>query len=300
MSQTLNSRSLTAFIPAAFVFLWSTGFIGAKYGLPYAEPFTFLFIRMVITSALLYVGIIALRKSWPVGWKLNAHVAISGILVHVGYLGAIFSAISLGMPAGLCALVAGLQPILTAFLARPMLGEKVNPRQWIGLILGLLGIFLVLGEKANLSNPDQIFNGFGWDAILFAVVGLFGITLGALYQKRYCTTMPMLSGTFVQYAAASVAYGLLAYGFETMDVQWTLEFSLAMGWLVIALSIGAITLLMIMIKEGEAAKVASFFYLVPPATALEAYFLFDEKMGGAALLGLFITSFGVALAVRKK
>jgi drug/metabolite transporter (DMT)-like permease len=289
----------TKLIPALFVLLWSTGFIGAKYGLPYAEPFTFLFVRMVITSSVLLLAIFLFKKRWPDSWRLSGHVAVSGILVHCGYLGGIFSAIALGMPSGLAALIAGLQPLLTAFAAAPILGERVSARQWIGLILGLCGITLVLSEKISLQT-DSFFSGFGWDALAFAFIAVFSITASSLYQKRFCTTMPMVSGTFIQYSAASVVYGLVAYSFETMQIQWTGEFILALTWLVFALSIGAISLLMLMIKQGAASKVASLFYLVPPAAVIEAYFLFDEQLGIAALLGLAVTSIGVALAIKSR
>lgn len=295
----LTKTAWTALIPVLFVFLWSTGFIGAKYGLPYAEPFTFLFVRMALTSALLLLAIIFLKKSWPSSWRLSGHVAVSGILVHCGYLGGIFSAIALGMPSGLAALIAGLQPLLTAFAAYPLLGERVTSKQWTGLVLGLIGIGLVLSEKIS-GQTDSLFSGFGWDAIVFALIAVFGITASSLYQKKYCTAMPMISGTFIQYGAATLVYGALAIALETMKIQWTTEFILALTWLIFALSIGAISLLMLMIRQGEASKVASLFYLVPPVTAVEAYFLFDERLGLAALIGLGVTSIGVALAVRSK
>lgn len=295
----MKKVSWTALIPALFVFLWSTGFIGAKYGLPYAEPFTFLFVRMVLTCALLFLAILFFKKSWPSSWRLTGHVAVSGILVHCGYLGGIFYAIALGMPSGLAALIAGLQPLLTAFAAYPMLRERVTGKQWIGLVLGLIGIALVLSEKIS-GQTDSLFSGFGWDAVIFALIAVLSITASALYQKRYCTTMPMVSGTFIQYCAAAVFYGIAAYALETMKIQWTTEFILALTWLILALSIGAITLLMLMIKQGAASKVASLFYLVPPVTAIQAYLLFDERLGLAALIGLGITSLGVALAVKSK
>lgn len=295
----MEKVSWTALIPALFVFLWSTGFIGAKYGLPYAEPFTFLFVRMVLTCALLFLAILFFKKSWPSSWRLTGHVAVSGILVHCGYLGGIFYAIALGMPSGLAALIAGLQPLLTAFAAYPMLRERVTGKQWIGLVLGLIGIALVLSEKIS-GQTDSLFSGFGWDAVIFALIAVLSITASALYQKRYCTTMPMVSGTFIQYCAAAVFYGIAAYALETMKIQWTTEFILALTWLILALSIGAITLLMLMIKQGAASKVASLFYLVPPVTAIQAYLLFDERLGLAALIGLGITSLGVALAVKSK
>jgi len=285
------------FIPLLFVFLWSTGFVGAKFGLPYAEPFTFLFVRMVITCAILLIALLVLRKSWPSTWQLSGHVAISGLLIHVGYLGGIFSAINLGMPSGLSALVAGLQPLLTAFAAQTFLNEKVRPTQWLGLIFGIMGVFLVLSEKIDLANGTT-FEGFGMGAVLLAFFAVSSITASSIYQKKHCTAMPLMSGTFIQYLVAAIAYGFLAFGLETMEIQWTGEFIFALFWLIFVPSFGAISLLMWMIKQGAASKVASMFYLVPPVTAVEAFFLFDETLGFFALFGMVIVAFGVFLAVR--
>lgn len=287
----------TNLIPILFVFLWSTGFIGAKFGLPYAEPYTFLLIRLALTSGILLSVLLILRKPWPSSWSLSGHVALSGILIHCCYLGGIFTAIKLGMPSGLAALIAGLQPLLTAFASQPILGERVKMIQWIGLVLGLVGISLVLSEKMDLQSPE-LFGGFGSWAIFAALFAVFGITASSLYQKKFCTTMPMMSGTFIQYLAATFIYAILAFSFDTMHVQWTGEFVFALFWLIFVPSFGGISLLMWMIKQGKASKVASLFYLVPPVTAVEAYFLFGETMGLAALVGLVVASLGVWLAVK--
>ncbi|SCA57110.1 DMT family permease [Candidatus Terasakiella magnetica] len=289
---------MTRYIPILFVFLWSTGFIGAKLGLPFAEPYTFLFIRMTITSAILLVVLLVLKKSWPSSWKLSSHVALSGVLIHCGYLGGVFTAIKLGMPSGLAALIAGLQPLLTAFAAQPVLGEKVKPVQWLGLSLGLAGIVLVLSEKLDLAS-NNLFDGFGPWAVVAAFFAVLSITASSLYQKKYCTDMPLMSGTFIQYCAAALLYSIAAVSFETMAVQWTGQFIFALFWLIFMPSFGAISLLMWMIKQGEASKVASLFYMVPPVTALEAFFLFDETLGLAALIGMAVASLGVWMAVKK-
>lgn len=289
---------MTRFIPALFVFFWSTGFIGAKFGLPYAEPFTFLFIRMILTSAILLVVLLVLKKRWPENWKLSTHVAVSGILIHVGYLGGVFYAISLGLPSGLAALIAGLQPLITALAANPILGERIKTIQWVGLFLGIIGVVLVLSEKLDIQNPGLL-GSFGIAAVFWAFGAVISITASSLYQKKYCTSMPLMSGTFIQYAAATIVYSGLAFGFETMHVNWTGEFFFALFWLIFVPSFGGISLLMWMIKQGAASKVASLFYLVPPLTAIEAYFLFDETLGLAALVGMVVVCIGVALAVRK-
>ncbi|WP_111414738.1 DMT family transporter [Billgrantia lactosivorans] len=299
MSSSANSRldaALLASMPVLFVALWSTGFIGAKFGLPHAEPFTFLFIRFVLTLALLVPLVKLMGSNWPAGWRLRGHIAVSGLLVHAAYLGGVFYGIYLGMPAGLTALLVGLQPLLTATLAGPLLGERITAIQWLGLALGLAGITLVLGSK--LDPGAMQFHGFGLGALACVLVALGGITLGTLYQKRFCTGMPLLSGTVVQYLSAGALLGLGALMLERRDVEWTPTFVLTLGWLVLVLSIAAILLLMALIRRGEASRVASLFYLVPPVTALQAWWLFDERLPPAALFGMAVTILGVVLAAR--
>ncbi len=295
-SSDLKTAGLTI-MPALFVLLWSTGFIGAKFGLPYAEPFTFLFMRFVLTLLLLIPLVIVMGVSWPSSLKLWKNIAISGLLVHGAYLGGVFYGIYLGMPAGLAALLVGLQPLLTAACAGPLLGEKLVRRQWLGLALGLAGISLVLGSQLDIG--ESLFDGFGINALLSVTVALIGISLGTLYQKKYCTSMPLLSGAVIQYLAAGVLLGLGALLFETRQVQWSVTFILTLGWLVLILSIAAILLLMALIKKGEASRVASLFYLVPPVTALQAWWLFDEHIPLLGLLGMLIAIIGVVMVIRK-
>lgn len=285
-----------ATMPLLFVVLWSTGFIGAKFGLPYAEPFTFLFIRCALTLVLLAPLAHWLSGEWPRGVRSWGHIAVSGLLVHGAYLGGVFYGIHLGMPAGLASLLVGLQPLLTAALAGPLLGERLSAYQWLGLALGLVGVALVLGGK--LDPGDTLFQGFGTGALLAVLVALAGITLGTLYQKRHCSGMPLLSGTVVQYLATASLLGIGALLFETRTVTWTPTFVLTLGWLVLVLSIAAILLLMALIRRGEASRVASLFYLVPPVTALEAWWLFDERLPPASLAGMAIAIAGVVLVVR--
>lgn len=283
--------------PVLFVLLWSTGFIGAKFGLPYAEPFTFLFVRFACVLVLLYLLIRLLGERWPSGSLLWFHIAVVGVLVHGVYLGAVFTAIGLGMPAGITALIVGLQPLITAGLARLWLGERIQRRQWLGILLGLVGITLVMSEQLDLGSPGGLFTGFGWAAVLSAFSALLGISVGTLYQKRHCTGMPLVTGTFIQYLGASLMLGVAALLFETREIQWNPVFVLALLWLIFGLSIAAILLLMTMIRRGEASRVASLFYLVPPVTAIEAWILFGERLGIVALIGIALAVAGVALAV---
>ncbi|MFG6667167.1 DMT family transporter [Halomonas sp. HNIBRBA4712] len=297
----INTRTTTqwgvAAMPLVFVLLWSTGFIGAKFGLPYAEPFTFLFIRFALTLSLLVPLALLLKAPWPRSPALWAHIGVSGCLVHGAYLGGVFYGIHLGMPSGLAALLVGLQPLLTALLAGPFLGERVTARQWLGLALGLAGILLVLGSK--LDPGRLLFQGFGLGSLACVVAALLGISLGTLYQKRFCTRMALLSGTVIQYLAAGALLGGAALWLESRQVAWTPTFLLTLGWLVLVLSIAAILLLMALIKQGEASKVASLFYLVPPVTALQAWWLFDERLPLLGLVGMGVAIAGVMLVIRQ-
>ncbi|MBZ0333470.1 DMT family transporter [Marinobacter sp. AL4B] len=283
-------------MPAIFVWLWSTGFIGAKYGLPYAEPFTLLLYRML--STLVVLGVIAwwLKSEWPTLDGV-AHTAITGLLVHGLYLGGVFYAIEDGMPAGVVSIIVGLQPLATAAVAVVVLREAITIRQWSGLVLGLIGVSLVILEK--MGDTSQA-TGFPVWALLWALIALGGISFGTVYQKRYCQNVDLVPGAFIQYCAASVLFALGAFALESREVSWNMQLILATGWLVLGLSVGAILLLMQLIRRGAASNVASLFYLVPPVTALQAYILFDERLGVLALCGGLLSVLGVALVIIKR
>lgn len=286
-----RTSPLSALAPWLFVLLWSTGFIGAKLGLPYAEPFTFLALRFALAATLLGALALALRTPWPTNPTAFAHCAAVGLLLHGCYLGGVFSAIHLGMSAGLSALIVGLQPLLTAILGQRLLHEPVAPRQWFGLLLGLAGVGLVLGAPLLRGGPLAV----SLPAFGAVTIALVGGTLGTLYQRQYGRELPLLSGTAVQFVAAGVLMLVAALGLETRQIQWTPSFLVALAWLVLVLSLGAILLLMLLIRRSSAARVASLFYLVPPATALEAYFFFGERLAPLALVGLVVAATGVAL-----
>ncbi|MBV9557456.1 MAG: DMT family transporter [Pseudolabrys sp.] len=276
--------------PLIFVFLWSTGFIGAKFGLPYIEPFTFLTIRMV------FVVILHMALVWLGGVRLTnraetGHSVAAGLMVHGLYLGGVFTAISQGVPAGISALIPGLQPILTSTIANRWLGEKVNPLQWTGLVLGLVGVGLVLHDRSILGAGTPL----GWAG---SVVSLLGITLGTLYQKRYCGGIDWRAGNLVQYAAACVLFGIGAFVFETRIIHWTGELVFAIAWLVLVLSVGAVGLMYWLIKRSAATGFASLFYLVPVVTALMAYVLFGEKLDALSVAGMVVVAVGVVMVNR--
>jgi len=291
-----KSSALFSFgIPALFVWLWSTGFIGAKYGLPYAEPFTLLLIRMLFTISLMGVLAWLLKARWP-GWRGAGHLAITGFLVHGCYLGGVYYAIDGGMPSGIISLLVGLQPLVTSAVAIMVLKEKVSGRQWAGLVLGLVGVCLVLLEKFGASESQGSFPAW---TLIWAALSLAGISLGTVYQKRSGTGADLVSGTLIQYAAAATLFAIGAFAFESREVEWALPLILSMAWLVFGVSIGAILLLMWLIRRGAASQVASLFYLVPPVTALEAFILFDERLGPVAMVGGFLSIAGVALVVMR-
>ncbi|KJV10894.1 hypothetical protein VZ95_01935 [Elstera litoralis] len=283
---------ISQFLPAVtFVCLWSTGFIGGRLGTPHADPLTFLLIRFAIASLLLAALAALVGVKWPRG-RAALHLAVSGLLVHGAYLGGVFIALSLGVSAGLVALIAGVQPLLTGAMSGWLLGVPVRPLQWAGLGLGLLGVLLVVWEKLVAQTGVPLLG------VVLAVFALFAITFGTLYQKRFVVPGDLRSATAWQYLVCTLVYGAIVPWLEPMRVDWTPEFMFALAWLVLVLSVGAILLFFTLIRRGSAAGVASLMYLVPSLTALMAWGLFGEQLGPLALLGMAITAAAVALVNR--
>ena len=278
-------------LPFLFVFLWSTGFIGAKLGLPYAEPLTFLLVRYLLILSLMTAFALATRAPWPTDARQVFHIGVSGLLVHAVYLGGVFMAIKHGLPAGVTALVVGMQPLLTACGAGFLLGERVSGRQWFGLVLGFAGVALVVGNKLGHVPLASM--------LLPALVALLGITLGTLYQKRFCPHFDLRTGSVIQFLPTAVVTALAAWASESMAIAWTPQFAFALLWLVLVLSFGAISLLNLLIRSGSAVNVASLFYLTPPSTALIAWLVFGETLSGPALAGMVLAVGGVYLARAK-
>lgn len=277
--------------PLLFVFLWSTGFIGAKYGLPYAAPLSFLFARYLAVIVLMTAIALLTRAPWPQDKRQWLHIAVSGLLVHAVYLGGVFIAIKHGLPAGITALVVGMQPLLTALGAGWLLGERVVGRQWLGLALGFVGVALVVSGKfgeASALGP----------MLVPALCALLGITGGTLYQKRFCARFDLRTGSVIQFVATAVATLPAILLFEGFHVEWTGDFVFALVWLVLVLSIGAISLLNLLIRSGSAVNVASLFYLTPLSTALIAFVMFDEKLSSIAIVGMGLAVSGVYLVAR--
>ncbi len=284
------SRLAIAIAPVLFVLLWSTGFIGARYGLPYIEPLTFLAVRMgfvvLIMAAIAFIG----RAGIPTHSEIG-HSLVAGSLVHGLYLGGVFTAISQGVPAGVSALIPGLQPILTSTIANRFLGETVTRTQWLGLALGLIGVLLVLHDRTIVLAGSTL----GWIA---SFASLIGITLGTLYQKRFCGGIDWRVGNLVQYVGAGALFTLGAFAFETREIHWSPELIFAIAWLVLVLSIAAIGLMYWLIRRSATTGFASLFYLVPAVTALFAFILFGERLDAVSIAGMIICAGGVVLANR--
>lgn len=276
--------------PLLFVFLWSTGFIGAKFGLPYAEPLSFLLTRYGLVIALMLAIALIMRAPWPKDPAQWLHIGVSGVLVHAFYLGGVFVAIAHGLPAGVTALVVGMQPLLTAAAAGWLLGEKVSARQWGGLALGFVGVTLVVSGKFGDAELGPML----WPAL----VALLAITAGTLYQKRFCARFDLRTGSVIQFVPTAIVTGIAVALFEDYRIEWTGDFLFALGWLVLVLSLGAISLLNLLIRSGSAVNVASLFYLTPPTTALIAWVVFGETLAPLAVVGMAVAVAGVYLVAR--
>ena len=289
--QTISVLS-TYFVPLLFVVLWSTGFIGAKFGLPAAEPFTFLGVRMLLALGLLGLLIPYLKVRWPGRVRDYLHISMVGLLIHGIYLGGVFSAIYRGVDSGLSAVIVGLQPLVTVLLSAIWLRESLGLLKMLGMVIGFIGIFIVIADR-----------GIGIDGIsaigLWLCFGsLLGISVGTIYQKRFCSEFDLLPGVLIQYLAASLFYWALAFALEQRDIYWSPTFVLTLGWLVLVLSLGAVLLLMWLIRHGDSGRVASLFYLVPPLVTLEAWWLFDERLTMVALVGIALCVAGVAMVMK--
>jgi drug/metabolite transporter (DMT)-like permease len=282
-------------IPIFFVLLWSTGFIVAKFGLPFAPPLTFLILRCCGVLLLLLPCVLIWKAPWPSAGAVG-HIAVAGLLMQAGYLSGVWCAIKLGMPAGLSALIVGMQPILTA-AAAPLIGEKVRPRQWLGLLFGLTGVALVVAAKITLVGLSAL-------SIGFCVLALCSITAGTMYQKRFCPRFDLRTGTVIQFAATVLVLLPVAVLFEGFSlpmttVAWTPRFIGALLWSVLALSIGAIFLLFKLLRRSDATQVTSLLYLTPPTTAVMAWIMFGEAFNLVGMLGMAVAVIGVIFVVKK-
>jgi len=276
--------------PALFVLLWSSGFIAAKAGLAHADTLTFLSLRYALVTLLMAALALAMRAPWPDDWREVAHIAVAGSLLQALYFGGVWLAMGRGVGAGVAALIVCLQPVITAALVGPLLGERVSARHWLGLALGLAGVALVVARRLSLGLGSV--EGMAW-----AFVGLIGITFGTLYQKRFCATMDPRTGSAVQFLVAAVLLTPLALIFEDGVIDWTPAFVASLAYIAVFLSLVSMILLTVMIRRGAASRVTSLFFLVPPVATLLGYLVLDEPVGPVALAGMAVAAAGVALVM---
>lgn len=284
--------SLARLAPAIFVLLWSTGFVGSKLGAPYIEPMVFLTVRFVAVLPILILLALLLAKSWPKTPMAVFHCIVTGMLLHGIYLGGVFWAIKQGMPAGLSSIIVGLQPVLTALMAVGLLNETISRKHWLSMAIGAAGLALVLGPKFDLGG-----SGITAATVGIVFVAVAAISFGTVYQKRFVQQTDLLAATVWQYVGALVVTVPFSLA-ESWQITWSGELIFAMAWLVLVLSVGAVLLLMLLIREGAVSKVASLFYLVPVATAVESYFLFGEVLSPVQIGGMALV-IGAVLTIRK-
>jgi drug/metabolite transporter (DMT)-like permease len=281
-------------MPWVFVLIWSTGFIVARFGMPHAPPMSFLAVRYALSILCFLPWIVLAGVKWPSDRRQALHLAVTGILMHAGYLGGVWAAVKAGMGSGLSSLIVGIQPVLTAIWLTSVGGQHVSRRQWLGLLLGFAGLVLVVSRKFGAGGPGDSAN---WFNLSFAVMALFAITAGTLYQKRFVKACDVRTANTVQLAAALVVTLPLAL-MESEAMHWNAELAGAMAWSVLGLTLGGSSLLYMLIQRGAAASVTSLMYLVPPCTALIAWLLFAEPITAVTIAGTALTAFGVSLVVR--
>ncbi len=292
MRGLINTKSA----PIIFVLLWSTGFTGIRYGIPYAPPFTFIAVRMAFASILLALIALVITKRFARDLPTIGKSALVGLTIHGAYLGGCFDGVKQGMPAGITALICSLQPVLVSIFSSLFFGEKLSSRKWLGLGLGLAGLVMVIAPKLE-SSGDQALPTAG---VISVFIALLGGTSGTLLQKKFGAGVEVLSGTSWQYVATGILMAVLALTFEDgQSITWNGSFIFSLIWLIVALSIGAILILYYLLARSSAASVSSLYYLVPAVTAVEAYFLFGEKVGLVTAIGTLVTIAGVALVVRQ-
>lgn len=278
-------------LPFLFIVLWSSGYIGGAIGLKYADPFAMTFLRFATAAILLLIIALATRAPWPDNWKKVGHIAVVGFLMQATQFGGLYSGMNYGVSAGVSALIVGMMPIFTALGAGWFLSERVSWQQWSGLILGLVGVAIVVGGRVTADG----------EIVGFLLVGLalFGITAGTLYQKKFCSNMDLRTGGVIQMIVGSSVMLALTFWVGSFEIAWTREFIGSVAWLAVMNSIGAISLLYIMIRRGEATRVASLFYLIPPMTAVMASLILGEIPGTTTMIGFAMAAGGVYLSTRK-
>ncbi len=272
-----------------FVFLWGSAFISAKYGLTAAGPFSFLFVRFAIVTVIFAVIALALKSAWPDSRTLIL-TFLAGVLMQGVYLGGVFYAISKGTPAGISSLIVSIQPIITAFLALAFLKEKVRAVQWLGIAAGLIGVLMVVYPRLGGAVPII--------GLVSCFIGVHAMSVGTIIQKRYLGGVDLMASNTLQALAAGVFYSLLLLAIEPFYLEWTVEVTLSMIWIIFAVSMGAVSILMLLIRSGQMAATSSLFFMVPPVSALMGYMFFGETLGAVGMAGMAVASLGVWLVNR--
>ncbi|MEH6726678.1 MAG: DMT family transporter [Hyphomicrobiales bacterium] len=294
-----HARILVLF-PALFVLIWSTGWIVAKYASPYTEPLSFLTVRYALAGLLLLAFCVVFKARWP-GRQLMLHAVLSGVFLHAIYLGGIWWVLDRQMPSTLSGMMAALQPLMTAFLAGTIVGEHISTRQWIGFAIGFAGLMLALTPKLAADLSGSVGAETSW-ALLIGInfASMISVVIGTLFQKKYLQTGDLRTITTLQYLGAFLATLPAAMLLESFEFSWTPQLFGAMAWSVLGLSLGAIGLLVILIREGEVSRAAVLIYLIPPTIAVQAYFLFGERLSMLEMVGMLLTVFGVYLVSAKR
>ncbi len=280
-------------VPAIFVLLWASGFIAAKIVVQYADIFTLLTLRYAFVALMMAIIALVMRAPWPNDWQQVGHIAVCGLMMQVMYFAGCWLAMDTGVGAGVLALIVCMQPIVTAAVVGPFLGERVTKYQWLGLLLGLIGVSFVIADKLALGMGTTA--GIGW-----SFVGLVGITSGTLYQKKFCNNMDLRTGGSIQFITSTFVFFPLALIFDGGYIRWNTEFVLSLTYVVIVSSLISLSLLSFMIKRGEASRVASLFFLVPPCALLFSWALLDETISMISFSGMLLVVLGVAIVLRKK
>jgi drug/metabolite transporter (DMT)-like permease len=292
----MSSSLLLRIAPVIFVLLWSTGWLAARAAMPYAEPLTFLTLRYVLAAMVLAAICAAMSVEWPKDRRARFHAIASGVPLHAMYFAGVWWSVMNGLPVAISGLVSALQPILTALLAPYLADERITRQQWTGVLLGFLGIAMVLSPALSALPPGKL------DTVLVPlavnVAGMVGVTLGTFYNKRLVTG-DLRAVTALQNLGAAAATLPFAWATETMRIVWNIQTVLTMAWVVLGMSIGAIGLLLVLIRHGAVSRAAALIYLMPPLVALQAMLILDETLTGLQMLGMGVTAVGVALAVRK-
>jgi drug/metabolite transporter (DMT)-like permease len=296
IARAMSPALITTVAPAVFVVIWSSGWIVAKYAAPHADPLTFLSVRFALAAALIGAFCLVMQAPRPRNAAEAGHMLLSGVLIHALYLGGVWYAVAHGVPAGISALLAALQPLMSAALSQPLSGERISMKRWVGVVVGLLGIGLVLQPRLSGIALDRL--AIVAFPLIVNVFSMMAVTLGTFHQKRMLKQVDLRTLAAFQFVGAGLAIVPLALLTEPLRIEWVPETFAALAWSVLVLSVVAIGLMLMLIRRGSVAKLAALIYLVPPVAAVQAYLLFGETLSPIQLFGMAVVAVGVFLATR--